>query len=328
LGLVPHLFIGALSFILGAILTNMGPVKWVLQMLLKGSLIRHNITISTYFGLLPKYQEYVNALALYESKNRSFKSPYKKRPIGQHYKSLNRNSGKTDNSTHPTSNASTGKTIPTNSYSNVGTSLTDTLSKVSAEPGYQPNHFKIQITSPFDNLIEKIDHSVFQPGQRNLFDRPVSYRFSPEEYMVSAINRQAIGDAGELFVIEYEKRKLAKANLHRLIPQIVHASKIQGDSAGFDISSFDSAGTPILIEVKTTLGDILSPFLISANEIGKRNSSNNYFIYRVYNFDLELMQGNLYVIGSPDPFDKYFDIQVKTYKMTPNRNTTRQKNDT
>lgn len=53
-------------------------------------------------------------------------------------------------------------------------------------------------------------------------------------------------------------------------------------------NKYDSKGNKIYIEVKTTLGSERSGFYITSNELLKsEQEKENYFLYRVYNFDMK-----------------------------------------
>lgn len=131
-------------------------------------------------------------------------------------------------------------------------------------------------------------------------------------------SRHLIGESGELFILEYEKRKLMKYKLWNLISKVEHTSKIQGNHIGYDITSFNSRGDKIFIEVKTTTQGISTPFLMSSNEFNTRKTHHNYFIYRLFDFDLESKNGKLYVINPGEDIETFFRIEPTEYKFTPN----------
>lgn len=107
------------------------------------------------------------------------------------------------------------------------------------------------------------------------------------------------GLQGEFWVITYEKERLAKLGINH---EVKHSSILDGDGKGYDILSVEDDGkTPRYIEVKTTKGDIDTPFYFTANEkdFSKANKEH-YYLYRVYNFkgaekraDIILLQGSL-----------------------------------
>jgi hypothetical protein len=63
-----------------------------------------------------------------------------------------------------------------------------------------------------------------------------------------------LGEQGERFVLELERRSLHDAGRLDLKRRIEWVSQIRGDGAGYDIQSFDGAGKEIFIEVKTIRG--------------------------------------------------------------------------
>lgn len=89
-----------------------------------------------------------------------------------------------------------------------------------------------------------------------------------------------IGQKGEKFVIDFEKEKLKNTQYYG---RIEHISQTD-DSAGYDILSFETDGTELYIEVKTTDKNY-EFFYITQNEIEKaksiRGCGKKYLIYRV-----------------------------------------------
>lgn len=173
----------------------------------------------------------------------------------------------------------------------------------------------IEIVNPFDSAFSS-NSSVISDKDKSI-PRPVI--ISPEEYMTSAENRQKIGDLGEVFILEYEKKKLISNGLVDLANKIVHVSKTTGDGLGYDIISFNLVGEKMHIEVKTTIGNLNAPFFITEMEFKASKANENYFIYRVFDFNLDTKNGKLYVIDAKKDMDKYFTIEPRLYKMTPNK---------
>ena len=69
------------------------------------------------------------------------------------------------------------------------------------------------------------------------------------------------------------------------------------DGEGYDILSFDRDGKDILIEVKTTIGGIDTPFDISLNEILRaKQDQGKYQIYRLYSFDVTNNTACYYIV--------------------------------
>ncbi|WP_287214730.1 DUF3883 domain-containing protein [Mesorhizobium sp.] len=80
-----------------------------------------------------------------------------------------------------------------------------------------------------------------------------------------ARNRQ-LGQGGEERVFFAEQSGLRAAGRDDLARKVRWVSVEDGDGAGYDIRSFDAAGSERLIEVKTTTGHKQTPFLLSENE--------------------------------------------------------------
>lgn len=110
------------------------------------------------------------------------------------------------------------------------------------------------------------------------------YRIKRNYYKEELRNRR-LGLLGEEFVISYEKQRLSYLGLESLTEKIEHISQTRGDSAGFDILSFDKSGKEKLIEVKTTQLGKESPFYFTRNELGlSKEESSHYHLFRVFNF--------------------------------------------
>ena len=83
-----------------------------------------------------------------------------------------------------------------------------------------------------------------------------------------------------------------------LANKIIHVSKIEGDSAGYDIKSFHQDGSVKYIEVKTTRGGIYTPFFMSLNEIRfSEIHSDNYVLYRVFDFEIDTKIGKVFALS-------------------------------
>lgn len=66
---------------------------------------------------------------------------------------------------------------------------------------------------------------------------------------------------------------------------------------GYDILSYDLMGNEKKIEVKTTRSDISRPFYLTRNELDiSSKNPENYYLYRLFDFDSNLNKGKYYVI--------------------------------
>lgn len=115
-------------------------------------------------------------------------------------------------------------------------------------------------------------------------------------YIQNSIENKRIGDLGELWVLEYERERLIKNGKNKLAAKVKHVAKDKGDGLGYDILSYSIDGKEKLIEVKTTKGRFNSTFYVTRNELEKSKLVDNYFLYRVYNFDEKQNTGKIKVI--------------------------------
>ena len=100
-----------------------------------------------------------------------------------------------------------------------------------------------------------------------------------------------------MLVLEKEIQSLRDAGRHDLADKVVHVSKVEGDGAGHDVRSYDLEGSPKFIEIKTTKGPATTPFFISPNElVFSIQHPENYFLYRVYEFDVEARVGKVFAL--------------------------------
>lgn len=155
------------------------------------------------------------------------------------------------------------------------------------------NYIKQQVVSPaaaidVDDILARLvdppatDHS----GYRKLaVHEPLKQFRTGLGYLAQEAKNQSLGLAGEEFVIKFEQARLNRAGQERLASKIEHISRIRGDSAGFDILSFEESGKERLIEVKTTAYGSLTPFYVTRNEIDLSVKADpGYYLYRTFNF--------------------------------------------
>lgn len=98
------------------------------------------------------------------------------------------------------------------------------------------------------------------------------------------LNRK-LGHAGESWVVEFERARLNDGNRPDLADKIDWISDRIGDGAGYDILSYEDSALSRFIEVKTTNGGILTPFIITRNEVEFSDEAEDTFcLYRVFEF--------------------------------------------
>ncbi len=104
-------------------------------------------------------------------------------------------------------------------------------------------------------------------------------------YLAREARNHSLGDAGERFVINFERARLIRAGKDSLADRIEQISATVGPSAGFDIRSFEENGADRFIEAKTTKYGKNTPFFVTPNELRfSRDNSSRYYLYRLFRF--------------------------------------------
>ena len=150
-----------------------------------------------------------------------------------------------------------------------------------------------------------------ETSKRTFSARKIDFKSLNNEYSV-------LGDAGENFALEWERRRLKDLNVSfDLLEEVIHFSKKYGDGAGYDILSRKDNNFDLLyIEVKTTKGGLDTPFYMSENERAFMEIyRDNTLIYRVYNYDKDTNIGEIKVIDF-DRLTKDYSFNPITYKVT------------
>lgn len=99
-----------------------------------------------------------------------------------------------------------------------------------------------------------------------------------------AANR-ALGKMGERLVYLAERTRLQSQGRDDLARKVRWVAEEDGDGAGYDIKSFDNAGSERFLEVKTTRGGARTPFFISENErTFSEECSEQFTLIRLYDF--------------------------------------------
>jgi len=150
-------------------------------------------------------------------------------------------------------------------------------------------------------LENKIEDIQFELVPSPKIKNPQSKKYQKTSYKTDFVKReienQKLGLLGELFAIQVEKEYLIKNNRQDLANSIQHTTLEIGDDLGYDIISFTKEGEKKYIEVKTTRGEINRPFYLTINEIEvSQRKDNNYYLYRIFDFDTNLNKGKLYIV--------------------------------
>ena len=145
-------------------------------------------------------------------------------------------------------------------------------------------------------------------------------KFKARKVDFSVVNEEnlALGNAGENFALEWERNRLKNLNVSfDILEEVIHFSKKYGDGAGYDILSRKDDNYELLyIEVKTTKGDMNTPFYMSENEKNFMDIyKENTLIYRVYNYCPDTNIGEIEIINYDQLINDY-DFNPITYKVT------------
>ena len=140
-----------------------------------------------------------------------------------------------------------------------------------------------QATAPESSVI------FVDPPHLTSSDRPIPSRLQRLVRKFDPVERdhrnRSLGRAGESFVVDVERQRLAEENRKDLARKVRWVAEEDGDGAGYDILSFNPAGRERLIEVKTTNGAARTPFYLSRNECDlARERPDDWGIYRVHLF--------------------------------------------
>lgn len=141
-------------------------------------------------------------------------------------------------------------------------------------------------------LISRPEPPVYQPfPKRERIPRKLDYVARDEH------NRK-LGRNGEHWALGYEQSRLQNEHRADLASKVDWVSERIGDGAGYDIMSFEMNDVARFIEVKTTNGGSLTPFIVSRNELDFSEEIEDAFcLYRVFNFALKpqlfILRGDL-----------------------------------
>lgn len=117
------------------------------------------------------------------------------------------------------------------------------------------------------------------------------------DFIEKEIRNKHLGLLGELFILQSEIEYLNANGREDLAVQVEHVSSVIGDGLGYDILSYDLSGNEKKIEVKTTRSDITRPFYLTRNELEVSiNNPENYYLYRLFDFDSNLNKGKYYLL--------------------------------
>lgn len=139
---------------------------------------------------------------------------------------------------------------------------------------------------------------AISPSERKVSEPRASRTGFRVDYLQREGRNQSLGSAGEEFVLNFERARLAKCGKEGLAAKIEHTSRARGDGAGYDILSFEESGRERLIEVKTTKYGQQTPFFVSPNELAVSTQRKDlYYLYRLFRFrvapQLFILEGDI-----------------------------------
>lgn len=167
--------------------------------------------------------------------------------------------------------------------------------------------------------IENISFKEYNIPHKVKYEKRINIRGDKTrkiDYEKRGKSNKIKGDIGEEAVILLEKNKLISLGRKDLIEDIKWVSKEKGDGLGYDIVSWDVNNgemKKIYIEVKTTEGDIKTPFEISDTEVRiSKELSEDYYIYRIFGIEKVTRKINYYIIKGD--IQNNFDLVPTSYK--------------
>src|SRR5690242_13131571 len=132
----------------------------------------------------------------------------------------------------------------------------------------------------FENILSE------GPSSFILNERTPLYKLIRTNFLEREQNNRRLGEGGEKLILEYERWRLIKSRKENLAHKIEWISKELGDGTGYDILTKNKNGTDRFIKVKTTKLAKETPIFLTKNEISFANlMTNNFYLYRVFNFD-------------------------------------------
>ena len=131
------------------------------------------------------------------------------------------------------------------------------------------------------------------------------------------IKNKGLGYIGERLVLNLEKERVLEQLGEEYVDKIEHMSEID-DEKGFDILSWEKLDNGDIvekyIEVKTTEGGKTTQFFISSGEVKfSRENKEQYYLYRVYNYDKKT--GNAKFFVQKGSIEENYSLVPKNYAV-------------
>jgi hypothetical protein len=142
----------------------------------------------------------------------------------------------------------------------------------------------VPLNPRFDDLL--VDPPALE---RHAGEGQSSYRLNPRgifrDYLAREARNRSLEEAGEAYVLAYERARLRSLGRSRLSDRVEHVAKTKGDGLGYDILSFEPDGRERFVEVKTTTFGKQTPFYITRNELEfSKEFSAQFRLCRLFEF--------------------------------------------
>jgi hypothetical protein len=122
-----------------------------------------------------------------------------------------------------------------------------------------------------------------------------------------------LGKAGEAFVVDFERRRLARAGRNDLAKDVRWVADLDGDGYGYDVRSFEADGQERLLEIKTTCGNERTPFWMTKRECDVAAEQGEiYRVRRVFHFRNEVKMFDI-----APPLENRLLLAPATFLATP-----------
>ena len=158
--------------------------------------------------------------------------------------------------------------------------------------------------------IDNTNKRIFQKNYKTSDDK------EPIEIILNKLNLESKsaendGLLGEHLIMEYEKDRISKFGLSTLVKH--RSQEKNGDRYGYDIESRSEGGHNLFIEVKTTRGNIKTPFIITRNEFNKMKELSKIGEYAIYRISLYESQYRIIKIIGIENIEAKFDFSPIDY---------------
>lgn len=173
----------------------------------------------------------------------------------------------------------------------------------------------VDSVTPIEETTEFTSYKNFIPRPKATFRKTSSRKTNPKRHSKES---KKVGDAGELFVLQEEKKRLTKAGRIDLANKVDHLAA-RHETPGWDITSYDEDGNEIYIEVKSSKGNTFNSVEFTKNEweaCSKKSRSERYYVYFVTN--ALSSNRNVEILNNPKQLvaSKTLEIKPSVYELS------------